>query len=988
MNPERWRQIEQIYNSVLERRPQDLETFLHQACAGDENLRKEVETLLACDGRAEHFIEQPAMEVAAQVMAKDQGDANFESLIGRSVAHYRIIEKIGEGGMGIVYRAEDSRLNRQVAVKVLPELFSGDPGRLARFEREARLLASLNHPSIAAIYGFDQAESEHFLVMELVEGETLAQKISRGPLPMDEALAVCRQIAEGLEAAHEKGIIHRDLKPANIKITPEGKVKILDFGLAKALQEESANPDRTHSPSLAAQMTHSGIILGTVAYMSPEQANGKVVDKRADIWAFGCILFECLTGKRPFPGETVSETLVAILKEDPDWQLLPAATSWKLKDLLHRCLRKDLNERLHDIADGRIEIGESATADAGSMETAPGPRTFSLLWLAACAVVVLLAGILIGPALMRYLRPSSPALVVTSTIRVEPGHWLDGMRAATGMQRPTRTAMAISSDARFVVYSAIEESPGPQAKPQLYLRGMGQPQAKPISGTEGGISPFLSPGDRYVGFWADGKLKKIPVEGGVATALCDAPLIFGASWGSDNSIVFADAYAAGLSTVSAEGGKPGLLTKPDPKREEQSHRLPCWLPDGRAVLFTVMRHGNDRQPWLALLRLDSREWQVLLQDAADARYVPTGHLVFLRQGTLMAVRFNLAKLEVVGQPVALVENVMQAFITGNIRYKTGAGQFGISDTGSLIYAAGGILPDARDSLVWVDRRGMEQPVTALQSPFETLRLSPDAQKIAYGISGRDLQVWVYDLGRGTHGRLTGEGGSVIPTWTHDSKRLLFSWHKSLAMNLFWQPADGSSPMERLTSSEYGQWPGSLTSDGATLAFVESHPNTSRDILLLHLQSRRVTPFLNSRSDECYPMFSPDGRWLAYSSDESGRFEVNVCSFPNTGGRWKVSLEGGTEPLWERNGKRLFYRWQDQVWAVDFRTDAGFMPGKPRLLFERAGYKLSHPTRSWDISADGQRFLMVRLEERKPQPVTEMILVQNWFEELKRLCPTK
>ncbi|MCJ7644935.1 MAG: protein kinase [Candidatus Aminicenantes bacterium] len=897
---------------------------------------------------------------------------------------YRVLEEIGRGGMGVVYKAEDTKLARKVAIKVLPEIFTADPERLARFEREARVLASLNHPNIAAIHGVEEAEGKRFLVLELVEGETLAERLSRGALSLEETLEVCRQIAEGLEGAHEKGIIHRDLKPSNVKITPERKAKILDFGLAKAFHDQASEVDIRKSPTITADMTQPGVILGTAAYMSPEQATGRPVDKRADIWAFGCILFECLAGKRAFPGDTVTESMAAILRSEPDWDSLPAGTPGNVRAVLRRCLEKDPRERLHDIADARLEI-EAPVSFLSEAVTAP--RQPSLLWMAAVSAIVLIAGIIIGRFLTRRSQPAPPTSVVTSNIKLEPGHWLEGMRGE--MERPTRTAMTISSDGRFVVYSAIEENPGPQAKPRLYLWRMDQSEAKPIAGTEGGDNPFLSPGNRWVGFGADEKLKKVSVEGGVPIILCDLPARFyGANWGRDNSIVFTVSSATGLSRVSAEGGKPEILTERDPKRKEFSHRLPSWLPNGKAVLFTVLRSEWDSQPDLALLRLDTREWRVLLQDAADARYVPTGHLVFLRQGTLMAVRFDLARMEVAGQPVALVENVMQAFTRYDYAGHTGAGQFGISDTGSLIYITGGIVPAATDSLVWVDHRGSEQSImVALQCTIFNPRLSPDGQKIAYTERGQGWRLCVYDLDRGTNDQLIGEGLISYLAWSPDGKRLLFGWRESPPSNLYWQPYDGSSPMERLTTSEYDQRPGSWSSDGKTVAFVESHPGTGADISVLDVPSRRVTPFLNSPFSEQFPEFSPDGRWMAYTSDESNRTEVYVRPFPGPGMKCLVSSEGGREPIWARNGKQLFYRWGDKFWVVDVRTDGGFAPSKPRLLFEKPGYGRSYPIRLPDLSLDGQRFLMVKEEQRKPTPVTEMILVQNWFEELKHLVPT-
>jgi serine/threonine protein kinase len=986
MNPERWQQIKRLYNEALDLDSDGRETLLSQACAGDESLRTEIERLLGHQAEAGVLMERPALEVAAKVLARDQAQADQASLVGRTMSHFRIVERIGAGGMGVVYRAQDERLKRDVAVKFLPDIYAADPERLARLEREARLLASVSHPNIAAIHGLEAADEMRFLVLEHVGGETLAQKLAKGPLPLEETLEICRQIAEGVEAAHEKGIIHRDLKPANVKITPEGIVKVLDFGLAKAFRDVQSTTDATQLPTSDAQVSRAGAILGTAAYMSPEQAKGKLVDKRTDIWAFGCILFECLTGHRPFQGETVTETLAAILTGKPDWQLLPSNARPKVQPVLQRCLQKDSKLRYHDIADAWLDIEGSTNQLVEPMNVSRRPFVF---WLAACAAVLFLVGIIIGLLLMRHFPLPSPAPIVSSTIKVEPGHWLDGGRRAYDAERPSRAAMAISSNGRFVVYSAIEESPGPQSKPQLYLRKLDRPEAEPIVGTKGGICPFLSPDNQWVGFWVGGRLKKIPVEGGVATTLCDAPSLFGANWGYDNSIVFADGNATGLSRVAAEGGKRETLTRPDPKQEESSHRLPSWLPNGKAVLFTVMRHGFDPQPWLALFRLDTRQWHLLLQDAADARYVPTGHLVFLRQGTLMAVQFDPARMDVIGQPVALVDNVMQAFSTNN-GYHTGAGQFGISDTGSLIYAAGAILPDLMNSLVWVDQKGTEQLATALRFPFFAPRLSPDGHRIAYVTVARRWRIYVYDLDIGTNSPLTREGLAGYPIWTRDGKRIVFSWQKSFVSSLFWQPFDESSAMEGLTKGDCDQDAGSLSSDGNAIAFVESRWDANKDnkdIFVLDLHSRRATPFLNSQFRERYPEFSPDGNWIAYSSDESERDEVYVRPFPGPGMKHPVSSQGGVQPLWARNGKQLFYRWQDQVWAVDVQTDGGFATGKPRLLFQKPGYELGSPIRGYDLSLDGQRFLMVKFDQRKPAPVTEMILVQNWFEELRQKVST-
>jgi len=910
-------------------------------------------------------------------------------MVGQTLSHYRITEKLGQGGMGEVYRAEDTNLSRQVAIKVLPDEFAHDAERLARFEREAKLLASLNHPNIASIYGLEEHEGKRFLVLELVEGQTLAERLRKGRIPLDETLDICRQIAEGLEAAHEKGIIHRDLKPANVKVTPEGKVKILDFGLAKAFYEQAAPVDPSRSPTITEQMTAPGVILGTAAYMSPEQARGKPVDKRADIWAFGCVLYECLTGKRAFEGDTITETVAAILKSEPDWTLLPIGIPPFVRAVLRQCLQKDPSLRLHDIADASVQMREDA---AESSTLVPLTRRLSFGWLFPAFVTTLVVGVLIGLVAMKYLKPvASPVSqpVVRSPVRLEPGHWLDGVRRSPpyGFDQPTRTAMTISSDGCFIIYSAVKENPGPQDKPRLYLRRSDQLEAKPIAGTEGGVSPFLSPDDRWLGFWADGKLMKLPVDGGVPTPLCDAGRLFGASWGADNQIVFALSERSGLFRVSADGGTPEALAKPDKSNEECSHRLPFCLPAGKGILFTITRDVGDLEPRVAVLDLTTRKWRVLLEDAADARYVATGHVVFLRRGTLMAAPFGLNKLDFTGQPVSVVGGIMQALNTGHSDYNSSAGQFSTSASGALIYASGGILPDMQNSLVWVDHKGKAEPITSVTAPYHSARISPDGAKIGYRTWGMEKQISVYDLKRGTATKITSEGKAYVATWTPDGRRLVFSWWRAEPANLYWQAADGSSPMERLTTSENSQWAGSLSPDGERLAFLEGRPGGGNTLLLLHMRDHKITPFLNSRFEERWPEFSPDGRWMVYVTDESGRYEVYVQPFPGPGGKTQISNEGGMEPLWSRDGRQLFYRHENQVWVVDVQPGSGFSAGIPRLLFEQAGYRESDPIRSWDISPDGQRFLMVKLEERKSQPVTEMLLVQNWFEELKRLCPT-
>ena len=906
--------------------------------------------------------------------------------IGQSLLHYSIVEKIGRGGMGEVYRAKDQKLGRDVAIKVLPEEFARDTDRVARFQREAKLLASLNHPNIAAIHGLEESGGMQFLVLELVEGRTLAEQIKSGPIPVEEALKLALQIAEALEAAHEKGVIHRDLKPANIKVTPDGKVKVLDFGLAKALETGPAL-DVSTTLTESTETTREGIILGTAPYMSPEQASGKRLDARTDIWSFGCILYECLTGKKAFQGETVTETLAGVIKGEPDWSRLPQETPAEVLHVLQRCLQKDPKLRYHDIADAWLDM-EALTALPAPARASP--RRLSFVWLATFVVAALLAGILVGPELMKFLRPASPPPVVTTILKIQPGHWLDGMRSKLDLERPSRTAIAVASDGSFIVYSAISENPAAPAKPQIYLRRMDRMEAAPIPGSEGGFNPFLSPDDRWLGFWEGDKLKKVPVSGGVPATLCgDSARPVGADWGPDNTIVFSACLVCGLSRVSSEGGQAEVLTVPDKGKDELNHRLPHYLPNGRGVLFTILE-GNDLQlqPHLSLLDLRTRKWRKIMEDAADGRYLPTGHLVFLRQGTLMAVTFDLDRLEVTGQPVPIVASVMQALNSTGSLYNSGAGQYSISNSGWLAYVAGGIIPDRENSLVHVDQKGNVQPAVDFKAPFAYPRFSPDGRRIAYQTQGKDWQAWIYDRSRAAASRLTKEGCTRSGVaWTPDGERLVFSWAESAKIfqqNLYWQPADGSSAMERLTALANFQRPGSFTPDGATLAFCGFSYENGPDILLLDMKSRQVRPFLVKAFD-AQPEFSPDGRWLAYESDESGRMEVWVRPFPGPGGRWQISKEGGQEPLWSKNGKQLFYRQADQVWVVDIRTDGGFSAGKPRMLFEKPGFSSGGHARAWDLWPDGRGFLMVKLDRNK-QPATEMVVVQNWFEELKRLVP--
>jgi len=900
-------------------------------------------------------------------------------MMEKTLSHYKILDKIGAGGMGEVYRAEDLRLHRQVAIKVIPDLFAGDPERLARFEREAKLVAALNHPNIAAIYGLEEAEGKRFLVLELVEGETLARRLGPGPLPVDEALEVCRQIAEGLEAAHEKSIVHRDLKPSNIKITPEGKVKILDFGLARAFLDKSPVGAIADSPTITAEMTLPGVILGTAAYMSPEQAKGRPVDKRADIWAFGCILFECLTGKSAFPGETITEVLAAVLNDEPDWDALPKDLPANIRTVLGWCLQKDRNLRVHEIADARIELFEAPAAQL----TVESARRFP--WICVGAVVAALAfGILIGFLVDRGLRKHLAVPVIRAVINLPPG-----IQLTRGSRGPTRTEIALAPDGSILVFSASPD--GSDAKAMLYRRPLDRVEATAIPGTEGARAPFFSPDGKWIGFWAKRKLNKVAAKGGIPDAFCDVSEVpFGICWGLDGRVIFG-ARTAGLQWVSAAGGQPETLAQID-SGQEGTHRLPHLLPGGQALVFTAMPSRFGVAARIELLLLETHRREILIEDAADARYLPTGHLVFVRRGTLMAVPFDPDRLKITGSAVPVTAGLMQAFNAGDSYSNSGAAQYSFSESGILVFVSGGIFPDPEIRRSWVDRSGRAEPwtVMGIKPASSAGRISPDGRSAAFFTLGLDRNVWVYDIQRNTSTKLTSEGIAGYLAWTPDGKRLAFAWSKAGPRNIWWKPCDGSGEMQQLIKSDFEQQPGSWTRDGKYLALVESNPSTGYDILVLRMEDKSLIRFAATSASEAFPEFSPDGRWLAYASNESGRHEIYLRSFPGGDRRVTISNQGGIEPLWAPpDGRELFY-WNPgntTLMKVDISPGINLSPGTSKVLFKCAASG-GDPMRSYDITPDGKRFLIGEPTSYAATEVTQLNLIQNWFEELNRLCPIK
>jgi Tol biopolymer transport system component len=912
---------------------------------------------------------------------------------GTRLGSYEVVAPIGAGGMGEVYQAHDTKLGRDVAIKVLPTNFVNDPERLSRFQREARMLAALNHANIATIYGLEQSGGVTCLVMELVSGETLAERVKSGPLGIEEALKIAVQIAEALEAAHEKSIIHRDLKPANVKVTPEGKVKVLDFGLAKAFAGDGANDDPSNSPTMSAAATMQGTILGTAAYMSPEQARGKSVDKRTDIWAFGCVLYELIAGRQVFQGETTTEILAAVLRGEPDWQALPASTPWKIRDLLRRCLQKEMNKRARDAGDARIEIEEALAAPVNAdLTTAASRKGFRVLGRRTLIVGlgIFLVGVTVASLATWNLKPSPPQPVTRTVINLAPGQQLAGLDIGP--------AVGLSPDGTHLAYVARQG-----VTQQLYLRAMDSLDVKPLPGTEGAVNPFFSPDGQWLGFFADGMLKKISVSGGSALTLGNALQPSGASWGSQGMIAYVPTFNGGLQELPDAGGTLQPLTRFE--KGELTQRWPELLPGGKAVLFatgTTAFNFTDAQ--IAVQLLGKGERRIAIQAGTQPRYASSGHLVFAQGGSLMAVPFNLQSLTTTGAAVPVVDDVAQS-------QSNGATQYSFSTTGSLVYVSGGIQ-SVKSRLVWVSRNGAEQSVAAPVSGYLFPRLSPDGRRIAAVISELESQVWLYDLSRETTTRLTFEGNlNNAPVWTPDGKRITFQSNKEGPLNIFWQLADGSGGLERLTTSEYLQAPQSWSPDGQLLAFLEINSSTQREIWVLRMgdpspssgqassassgqvpsagsgQGRKAQLFTRTRFDEAEPRFSPDGRWLAYISNESGRFEIYVQPYPGPGGKWQISTDGGMDPVWNPNGRELFYRNGNKMMTVDISSKPGFAVGKPRMLFEGKYEGAPVPVANYDVSPDGQRFLMLKPSEQEQAAPTQINVVLNWFEELKRRVPS-
>jgi serine/threonine-protein kinase len=864
--------------------------------------------------------------------------------------------------MGEVYKAKDQKLGRDVAIKVLPEEFAKDADRVARFQREAKLLASLNHPNIAAIYGLEESSGIHFLVLELIEGDTLADRLKRGAIPVEESLKLALQIAEALEAAHEKGVIHRDLKPANIKITPDGKIKVLDFGLAKAFAGEQSEVNLSHSPTLSEAATLQGVILGTAAYMSPEQARGKPVDKRTDIWAFGCVLYEMLTGKAAFQGEDVTEILAAVVKSGVNLDLLPANIHPRVRELLTRCLQKDPKRRYSGISDVQYEIEQVLTDPSGVFVqpvTSEKPRKklrVGVPWVATALIL----GLIIAGVAVWYLKPPEPRQVTYFDYHLPEDQNFSGF---------PYNIVAVSSDGSKIVYAANQ---------QLYLKNSNELTARPIQGSdEDPLNLFFSPDGKWVGYesGSDGSLKKIAIMGGVPVTLCSEINPAGANWGTDDMIVFG--RQGSIMRVSASGGIPEEIIEGEGER----FLYPQILPDGETVLFSIYRGYGDVQVALQSLKTGQRKE---LFEGNDARFLPSGHIIYTAENGLYAIPFDLDTLEISGGPVPLIEGIFR----GN---PTHPAQWAISDSGTLVYIPGGMRSTAQSTLVWVDREGKEAPLEAEPNDYSSLKISPDGTRVALSITeDENRDMWVYDLIRGTKTRLTrDEADDFLPIWTPDSQRVIFGSIRDGSSSICWKKADGTGQVEQIASVPDGSiWPLSLSSDGNTLFFGQNiEGQTGRSIGMLSMEGDRNPELLiQEEYNQQYAQISPDGRWLAYWSEESGQEEVYIRAFPDvdSGGRWQVSTRGGRAPLWSPDGRELFYWGPDGIMAVPLETDPIFKLGIPQKLF-------SGPYFFYEVSPDGKRFLMIKRpeltdEEMEAFAPRKINFVVNWFEELQERVP--
>jgi eukaryotic-like serine/threonine-protein kinase len=882
---------------------------------------------------------------------------------GDKLGPYEIIGPLGKGGMGEVYRARDTKLGRDVAIKVLPEAFTADPGRMMRFQREAQVLALLDHPNIGAIYGLVEANGTPSLVLALVEGPTLDERIAAGPLPIEEAIPIAQQIIAALEYAHERGVIHRDLKPANVKITPEGSVKVLDFGLAKVLDEEAPAPTGVDSPTLTLGHTRAGAILGTAAYMSPEQAVGKPADRRSDIFSFGAVLYEMLTGKRAFTGDSAGEILVSVAKDDPDWSKLPPDTPRSVRELLRRCLTKDRRQRLQAIGEARIVLAQPDGPGEAPAAISIPRRAIWAPWIVAAVIA--------AAGLWGWLRPAPrPVLPVA--------------RVATSLPvRNVPGGIALSRDGTRL---AFVSGTGPG---QIYVRAMDQLDATPLAGTEGAEFLCFSPDGQQISFHdsAQNLLKKVTLASGAVETLAPAHARVGPptqSWGDDGNILFSDGGV--LMRIPAAGGKAIVVAKPDITKVEIDYAGAQLLPGGRRILVGV--RGGSKGNFIVALDPKTGDRKILLQGPEVAQFVPvpptptSGYLFYYASasGSLMAVPFDAKRLEVKGDATPVLDGIL-TFVNNPLAL------LAISNSGTLAYVAGTAGQAAANTLVWVDRKGVEQTLGAPAKTYLSARVSPrDPNRIALGIAGdQGSDIWVYDASRGTMDRISSDGHSLGPVWTPDGKRIVYERNPGSGKPaVMWAPADRSTPPSVLATRNNDRAPIAPSSVSPDGKFVIGYFPLEKGLWALRVDGVKADgkprSIIESEFRKAVPDISPDGHWVAYAADDTGRGEIYVSSFPDAGPKITVSTDGGSAPRWSRNGRELFYSAGAKLMAVDVQTTPTFHAGRPKELFE-GNY------RGYDPAPNGQRFLVVKLPAAVRQaPSNEVTIVFNWFEELRRRVP--
>jgi serine/threonine-protein kinase len=898
---------------------------------------------------------------------------------GTQLGPLEITALLGVGGMGEVYRARDTKLKREVAVKILPDEFSRDANRLSRFQREAEVLDSLNHPNIAAIYGLEEAAGVRGLVLELVEGPTLADRLARGPIPIKEVLAIARQIAEAVEAAHGRGVVHRDLKPGNIKVTGEGMVKILDFGLAKAAEGDASSADPSQLPTVATSATQAGAILGTAAYMSPEQARGGPVDKRTDIWAFGCVLFEMLSGQMTFSGNTFSDTIAAILQHEPAWDRLPHATPLTVGRLLRRCLDKDPRRRLRDIGDARIEL-EDLLAAPVLEEPAQKPHVMARRTAIGALFGAAAGAAATGAFSIRRYRGVVPRNLTQFAI----------MAPAPGVFVPSfNDRIAISPDATRIAFNT--QVAGGAA---LYFRVLSELEPKLVKEAPGGAAAFFSPDGRWVGFFGGSGLgaiigkpviQKLALSGGAAVTICPYDSAFaGGTWADDDTVYWVDQIPGGLMSIPAAGGQPKEVAKVDFDKGERQHKYPCALPGGKTVLVTVTTAdiATFDEAQIVAFSPQTGQRKILLEGGTHPRY-SSEHLLYAHDGKILAVRFDPDRVQVQGQPFTVLEGVQMS-------RNTGVANFDVSANGDLAYVSG-ICDGGARTLVWVNRNGKAEPVSAAAKSYLHPRLSPDDRRLAIEVEGPSHNLYVYDFDRGVLANITTDGVSHWPIWSPDGTHL---GYRSGPMGHFklWQvSADRSQKPQQVSATGVLQSAESWSPDGRTIVYTAAAPGVPPSIMAARLDGRQAELVSQEKAPEGSPKFSPDGRWIAYCSNETGKPQVYVQAFPGPGPKIQISNDGGTDPVWKRTGGELYYRNGDSMMALSVTTSPAFVAGRPQELWKgHYSHGMSSScgppgatSSNYDVTADGKRFLMIKDDDQDRAISKQIVVVLSWADQLSR-----